>query len=173
MISTVFHRLDHILDLMDRLFLIMANGCLAVTVIANAVNILWRGIFDEAIILVWPWSMTLFVWAAFLGFFVLYRRKKDVVVLVLLQALSPRHQRILVAIAHLCFFAVMALMVAIAPTRIANQAGIIELVDLPRYVLSIPLFLSCFFIALDSMVQVYRIVDGGKNPELARDAGGL
>ena len=83
MISSAFHRLDHLLDLMDRLFLIMANGCLAATVIANAVNILWRGILDEAIVLVWPWSMMLFVWAAFLGFFVLYRRKKDVVVLVL------------------------------------------------------------------------------------------
>jgi TRAP-type C4-dicarboxylate transport system permease small subunit len=158
---------------MDRLFLIMANGCLAVTVIANAVNILWRGILDEGIVLVWPWSMTLFVWAAFLGFFVLYRRKNDVVVLILLQVLSARHQRTLVAITHLCIFAIMALMVAIAPTRIANQAGIIELVDLPRYVLSIPFFLSCFFIALDSIVQVYRVVDGGKNPEHARDAEGL
>ena len=93
---------------MDRLFLIMANGCLAVTVVANAVNILWRGILDEAIVLVWPWSMTLFVWGAFLGFFVLYRRKKDVVVLVLLQMLSERHRRALGVVVHLCVFAIMA-----------------------------------------------------------------
>jgi TRAP-type C4-dicarboxylate transport system permease small subunit len=164
MINTAFHRLDHILDLVDRLFLILANGCLTVMVVANAINILWRGILDVAIVLVWPWSMTLFVWAAFLGFFVLYRRSKDVAVLVLLRWLSLRHQRVLAVIVHLFVFSIMALMVAVAPTRIANQAGIIELVDLPRYVLSIPFFFSCFFIALNSLVQAYHVARGEAEP---------
>ena len=160
MIKIAFDKLDYWLDIIVRAFLIMANGCLAIMVVANAINILCRALLDEAIVLVWPWSMTLFVWSVFLGFFVLYRQKKDVVVLVLLRWLSDRKQRALAIIVHLCIFSIMALMVIIAPTRIANQTGIIELVDLPRYVLSIPFFLSCFLIALDSIVQVYRIYCG-------------
>jgi TRAP-type C4-dicarboxylate transport system permease small subunit len=164
-INTSFHKLDDFLDLIDRLFLYMANIFLAVMVIANAINILSRGFLDKAIVQVWPWSMTLFVWATFLGFFVLYHRRKDVVVLILLRWLSDRYQRTLDIIVHLFIFSLMVLMVIIAPTRIANQAGIIELVGLPRYALSIPFFLSCFFIALDSIARIYHMVCGEELPE--------
>jgi TRAP-type C4-dicarboxylate transport system permease small subunit len=156
-IKSVTDALDRFLRICDLVFLFLANSCLAVMVVGNAVNIFWRGVFDEAITLVWPWSMTLFVWGTFLGFFVLYYRRKDVAILVLTRALPAKYHRLLGVLVYLVIALLMGIIVATAPNRLMTQAGVIELVGMPRYVLSIPFFVSCLLIGLNSLVMVSRI----------------
>lgn len=48
----------------------------------------------------------------------------------------------------------MLLILAVMPHFIGLQAGLIEIVAIPRFWLSVPLVLALVFVALDAIVQV-------------------
>lgn len=70
---------NRLLGVCERLFHVLANACLAVMLGLNIVNIALRAITDKGITWVFPWTVVLFVWMTFFGFFVLYRDRKSVV----------------------------------------------------------------------------------------------
>ena len=82
--------LERALGQCERLFLALANLCLAIMLFANMANIASRALFDKGIIYVFPWSIVLFVWMTFLGFFVVYRRGKDITVDFLIDRIGTR-----------------------------------------------------------------------------------
>jgi TRAP-type C4-dicarboxylate transport system permease small subunit len=159
--------LDRFLTLCDRLFLCLANLCLAVMLSGNAVNIAYRAIRDTSFAIVWPWTMVLFVWSIFFGFFLLYRRRRDVVVDYCVKALPAHQRRYINIFVSLTIATVVAVMLAAAPYRLASQAGIIEIVGLPRFVLSVPFFASCLLILLNSVVEIAHAAAGKMDAEPA------
>ena len=164
--------LDRFLAFADRAFLVLANGCLAVMLVANMINMTVRAVFDTSFVQIWPWTMLLFVWSIYLGFFVLYRRGKDVTVNFLVSRLAPAAHHRIQLLVNLLIVAFMAVMVVGTWRYLPVQAGVIELIGLPRWVQSVPLLASSALILLNALVQVVDLAASGSVPP-PRAAGTL
>lgn len=160
-------RIDQALGLAERLFLFLANLCLALMFVLNVANIAWRGLADVSLTFVWPWTLLLFVWMTFFGFYVIYRRSKDIMVDYFVELLGPRALRATRLLSDALCAALMLLMLIEAPTTLGNQVGDMELIPLQRYWMSVPLFLA------SALLLVHFVVDGAKalrgEPEPRKD----
>ncbi|MEZ5836289.1 MAG: hypothetical protein R3D03_11230 [Geminicoccaceae bacterium] len=67
---------DTLLEQLSDLFAIIANLCLLAMLVALTTIVLRP--FNISFYWLWPWSMQVFVWMSFFGFFVICRRHKDV-----------------------------------------------------------------------------------------------
>ena len=164
--------LDRFLGCSERAFLLLANGCLALMLVANMINMAIRAVFDTSFVQVWPWTMLLFVWSIYLGFYVLYRRGKDVTVNFLVSRLASAARRRIQLLVNLLIVVFMAVMVVGTWRYLPLQAGVLELVRLPRWVQSVPLLASSALILLNALVQVADLVASGNAPP-PRAAGAL
>lgn len=77
---------------------------------------------------------------------------------------GPAWQRIVQIFVGGVGIATMGVLLWVAPYRLASQAGIIEIVGLPRYALSVPFFASCLLICLNCLVEVVTVVTSGALP---------
>ena len=148
----------------DRLFLACANGLLLAMLAINLVNIVSRLIRDAGIIWVFPWTSVLFVWVIFLAFFVIFRRGQDIVIDVLTRKLPARLAGAGAVLVAVSVIALMALVLAQAPTLIPRQVGRIDMVGIQRYWLSAPLWISCMLIMvqyiLNLRLALIGLIDG-------------
>lgn len=150
---------------LDRLAALYENTCillLALMLSINAVNIVSRGLFDNSLNWVWPWTMVAFLTWVMLAFFPLYYRRKDVSIYILLQYLSVRAQRSLGMLVSLAIIAASGLLIFTFPERLASLRGQIEIVDLPRKVLIWPLLFSAVPILAGAVIDLLRIARGGE-----------
>ena len=168
--SALIARIERALALCERLFLAIANLCLAIMLVANMANIASRALFDKGIIYVFPWSIVLFVWMTFFGFFVVYRRGKDITVDFLIDRLGDRARLASRLLVDVLVISLMLVMLAQAPHIIRSQVGTIEMVGLERYSLSVPLFVTAALIALDFALDMIKAVLG--YPERAHEPVG-
>ena len=164
--------LDRFLAFADRAFLVLANGCLAVMLVGNMINMAVRAVFDTSFVQVWPTTMLLFVWSIYLGFFVLYRRGKDVTVTFLVSRLSPAASPRIQLLVNLLIVAFMAVMVVATWRYLPLQAGVQELIGVPRWVQSVPLLASSALILLNAVVEAADLMVYGNAPP-PRTAGAL
>jgi TRAP-type C4-dicarboxylate transport system permease small subunit len=164
-VSALIARIERALASCERLFLAIANLCLAVMLVANMANIASRALFDKGIIYVFPWSIVLFVWMTFFGFFVVYRRGKDITVDFLIDRLGDRARLASRLLVDVLVIGLMLVMLAQAPHIIRSQVGTIEMVGLERYSMSVPLFVTAALIALDFALDMIKAVLG--HPERA------
>jgi TRAP-type C4-dicarboxylate transport system permease small subunit len=169
-VSALIARIERALASCERLFLAIANLCLAVMLVANMANIASRALFDKGIIYVFPWSIVLFVWMTFFGFFVVYRRGKDITVDFLIDRLGDRARLASRLLVDVLVISLMLVMLAQAPHIIRSQVGTIEMVGLERYSLSVPLFVTAALIALDFALDMIKAVLG--YPERAHEPVG-
>lgn len=168
--SALIDRLDRALVLCERLFLALANLCLAIMLFANMANIAVRAVLDKGIVYVFPWSVVLFVWMTFLGFFVVYRRGKDITVDFLIDRLGERGRLVARLFVDLLVIVLMLVMLVQAPHIVRSQVGTIEMVGLERYSMSIPLFVTAALIALDFLLDAVKALIG--RPERAHEPVG-
>lgn len=168
--SALIARVDRALGLCERLFLALANACLAVMLFANMANIASRALFDKGIVWVFPWSVVLFVWMTFLGFFVVYRRGKDITVDFLIDRLGSGARVTSRLLVDALVIGLMLVMLYQAPHIIRGQVGVIEMVGLQRYTMSIPLFVTAALIAVDFLLDMIKAMMG--RPERAHEPVG-
>ena len=161
---TLIRALDRFLGFCERAFLLLANGCLALMLVANMLNMAVRAAFDTSFVQIWPWTMLLFVWSIYLGFYVLYRRSKDVSVNFLVSRLAPAARHRVQLLVQFLIIAFMAVMVAGTWQYLPLQAGVLELVGLPRWVQTVPLLASCLLILLNALVQAADLMVRGNTP---------
>ena len=152
MINTI----DRLLGVCERLFLVLANACLVVLLTINVANIAQRAVIDVSIRWVFPWSVVLFVWMTFIGFFVIYRRKKDITVDFVIDRTGPQVQKAARLMVDMIVILLMAIMLWHAPRILSMQVGVIEMVGLERYSMSVPLFVSCLLILLNFVVDIAK-----------------
>jgi TRAP-type C4-dicarboxylate transport system permease small subunit len=169
-VSALIARIERALASCERLFLAIANLCLAVMLVANMANIASRALFDKGIIYVFPWSIVLFVWMTFFGFFVVYRRGKDITVDFLIDRLGDRARLASRLLVDVLVIGLMLVMLAQAPHIIRSQVGTIEMVGLERYSMSVPLFVTAALIALDFALDMIKAMLG--YPERAHEPVG-
>jgi TRAP-type C4-dicarboxylate transport system permease small subunit len=144
----------------ERLFLVLANVALAAMLAINILNIFWRGLTEQNLNFVWPWTTLLFVWMTFFGFFVIYRRAKDITVDYFIDLMGPKA---IVATRYLSDIIIVGLMLLLlfeAPRTLASQVGDMELIPLQRYWMSVPLFLSAALIGLHFLMDLIKALQG-------------
>ena len=130
----------------EKVFLAIANVLLLAMLAINFVNIASRLLFDVGIIWVFPLTNVMFVWVIFFAFFVIYRRGQDVAIDVITRRLPARVQALVQIFVSLVVIGLMAIVLAQAPTLIPRQVGMIDLIGIQRYWLSVPFFFSCTLI---------------------------
>lgn len=159
-------RIDQALGLVERLFLVLANSCLAAMFALNVVDVALRG-FIGSLTWVWPWTLLLFVWMTFFGFFVIYRRSKDIAVDYFVELMGPKALFATRLLSDALCAALMLLMLIEAPTTLANQVGEMELIPLQRYWMSVPLFVASALLLAHFVVDAAKAVQG--EPEARKD----
>ncbi|MBM3480213.1 MAG: TRAP transporter small permease [Alphaproteobacteria bacterium] len=169
--NATIDRVEGWLAALETLFLRAANACLAAMLVANMANILVRGVSDRGILLVFPWTTVLFVWCTFIGMYVVYRRGTDITVDFVHDRLGGGGKVALRVFADLVVLGVLATILLVAPEVLAAQEGEIELTGLPRWALSLPLFVSSFLVALDVALDLARAAIG--LPSRARGHGAV
>ena len=168
----VIERLDGALDTLARWFLVAANVCLVLMLAGTAVTIVLRP-FDTSYYWIWPWTMQLFVWMSFVGFFVVYRLGKDIAVDFVVLRLGPRALGLSRLFVDVVILLVTGAMLWQMPTIFESQVGVIDGVVTPwgemeRYTLSIPLAVSCVLIFVNTTVDLAKAWLGGPAPHPTR-----
>ena len=146
--------LEALLATAERVFLVVANGLLIGMLAINLVNILSRLVFDVGIIWVFPWTTVMFVWMVFFGFFVVYRRGKDITVDFVVKRLSPGLQRVVQRLVDVIILGLLATILLQAPELLPRQVGELDLVGIQRYWLAVPFYVSCALIALQFLLDL-------------------
>ena len=113
--------------------------------------------------------MQCFVWMSFFGFFVVYRRRKDIAVDFVMNKLGTGAVVASRYLVNLLILIVTGVMLLQMPTIIGSQVGVIDGVitpwgELERYTLSVPLAISCALIFLDTLVDTVLGLFGMPEP---------
>lgn len=160
-------RIEQALGLAERLFHVLANSCLGIMLAINIANIAWRETTGISLKFVWPWTLLLFVWMTFFGFFVIYRRAKDITVDYFVDLVGPKALYATRLLSDAICSAIMLLMLIEAPRTLANQVGDMELIPLQRYWMSVPLFLASVLLLAHFVMDAVKAVGG--EPEARKD----
>ena len=160
--------LDGALDWLGRVFLVIANVCLALMLIGTAVTIVLRP-FDVSYYWIWPWTMQFFVWMSFVGFYVVYRYGKDIAVDFVVMRMGEGAMAVSRFLVDAVVLAVMGVILYQMPTILQSQVGVIDGVvtpwgELERYTLSIPLGVSCALIFLNTALDLGKACLGIPEP---------
>ena len=155
---------DRFLDLCEWLFRNAANAALLIILIAFTINLASRSFLGQGVAWAFPLSMVLFVWMVFLGFYAVYRKHKDVVVSVVVDALPDKGQQAVRIIADILMIALLLLILFEGPALIRRQVGMVEMVGIQRYWLSVPFFVSCGLIALHLANDMVHALRGHARP---------
>ena len=162
-------RVDRYFDALARLFLVAANLCLFLMLLGTAATILLRPI-GISFYWLWPWTMVVFVWMSYIGFFVVYRHGKDIAVDFVMRRLGP------VAMQASRWFVIAVVLIVIGvilkemPLILESQVGVIDGVvtpwgwELQRYTLSVPLAASCLLIFLNALLDAAKAWLGWPEP---------
>ena len=168
--------LDRMLDACDGLFLVIANVCLAVMLLGVTVTIVLRPI-NMSFVWIWPWTMQVFVWMTFFGFFVVYRRSKDIAVDFVVMRLGAAAIYVSRLFVSCTTIAVLGIILWQAPVILDTQVGVIDGVmtpwgvELERYTLSVPLFVSCALIIVNAVTDILKTLAGMPEPKRSHHEG--
>jgi len=155
---------ERVLQVCERVFIVLANLLLAAMLVANMANITARAVFDVAIKWTFPWSMAMFTYVVFLGFFIFVRRGKDVTIDFIFNRLSDPGRRVLAVFLNVVSLIVLGVILSRVPAIVHFQVGVVEMVGVQRYMLSAPLFVSCLLIFVQVLVATIDILRGRVPP---------
>ncbi|MEM9222959.1 MAG: TRAP transporter small permease [Pseudomonadota bacterium] len=157
------------LGALAKVFLWLANICLFLMLLATAATIVLRPL-GASFYWLWPWSMQVFVWMSFLGFFAVYRMRKDIAVDFVMRRLGPGAMTVSRYFVAAVVIGVMVVILREGPLVLGQQVGVIDGVitpwgtELERYTLSIPLFASCLLILVNAVLDIVKALLGWPEP---------
>ncbi|MEZ5825561.1 MAG: TRAP transporter small permease subunit [Geminicoccaceae bacterium] len=162
-------RLDDLMERLSDLFAVIANLCLFLMLAMTAATIVLRP-FDISFYWLWPWSMQVFVWMSFFGFYVIYRRRKDIAVDFLMRRFGPWAMKASRWLVALVVVTVVGIILLEMPKVLRSQVGVIDGVitpwgdELERYTLSVPLAISCLLILVNAILDMLKAWLGWPEP---------
>lgn len=146
--------LHNLLNFICRWFLRIAVTMLVTMLVINIVNIALRNLLGSGYTWVFAYTQVLFVWANFFILFVIYHNKRDIVVYYFVNKMPESVQNALHYLVYVVVLGVTGTIISQLPTILETQVGeISELVEYDRYWLSVPLFVSCILIFIDTCNQ--------------------
>jgi len=149
--------LKRFLDLMEKICLLISVLAVGVMITINAIQIFFRYVLNMAFVWVFPVTMLLFIWMTFLGAFVVYRRKKDIIVRFLVNMIPSGGQNILLLITNILIMLLLIWILSEATTIFQRQASIMQIIPLPRYTKAVPLFIGVAGIFLEYLVETVEL----------------
>ena len=160
---------DRLLSVCERVFHALAILCLAILLVLNMANVASRAIFGGGIVTAYSWSVALFVWMTFFGFFVLYRQRRDITIDFLVARIGPSAQSVVRHLVNIIIIGLMVVILQHAPETLAAQVGGLAMAEigdfeLPRYTLSVPLFVSCALILIEFVIDSIKAFVGKVEP---------
>lgn len=168
-LERVVVRVDRLFEGLATLFLWAANLCLFLMLIGTAATILLRPL-DISFYWLWPWTMQVFVWMSFIGFFVVYRKGKDIAVDFVMRRLGSAAMRTSRWFVIATVLLVIGIILKEMPVILESQVGVIDGVitpwgaELERYTLSVPLAASCLLIFLHALLDAAKAWLGWPEP---------
>ena len=153
------YRLDRLLNLLEKFCLVFSTSAIGVMIALNIIQVFFRYVLNAAFVWVFPATMLLFIWSTFLGAFVVYRRKKDIVVRFIANLFPASAQEKLTLITNILIIFFLLLILFQAPTLIRRQASIMQVIPLPRYIQAIPLFIGLTGILLEYFCQTAALLE--------------
>ncbi len=158
-------RIDNVMLFFQRMFLALANICLIIMLVINMTQITTRAVLDMGISWVFPWTVFLFCWSIFFGFFVLYRIGGDITVDFFVDRFGSVGRTVARHFVNLSTVVLMVVMLWHGPQTIMQQFGDeIEIVELDRWVQTLPLFLSCVLVLVNAMLDTAKAFRGDPEP---------
>jgi TRAP-type C4-dicarboxylate transport system permease small subunit len=157
--------IEKILFAFEKFCRITAVLCLGAMFLINVLNIASRAFFNYSFVWVFPLTLFLFIWMTFFGAFVIYRRKKEITV-DFIYGLLPEMGRVWVTI--ICNILMMALLVLLlwtAPRLIRSQSSPIQVLQIPRYLQVIPLYLFSVATFLNFLKDTVILIRKRKAPQ--------
>jgi len=148
---------DAFLSVCDRVAVVAANSVLVAMVAANLVTMLVREVAGKGIVHVFPLTMVGFAWLVFIGFYIVYRRRADVVMAVLTSRFRGVAAKLAATVAALAGLFLLAVILSEAPRVMALSSGFVEIVELPKRWVIAPLFVACGLLFVDGVLTVIRI----------------
>ena len=149
--------LARILGWIEHIFLMVASSCLITMLAGKAANIALRNVTGGGLSFVFPWTTVLFIWMNFLAFFIIYRRGRDISVKFFVERLGSRGQVFTWLLYQIVAIFVVGVILLEGPGILALQVGhVSEFVEIERYWLSIPFFLSCAPVLIDIITGIIR-----------------
>lgn len=159
--SPLLTGIETMLSVAERVLMSFACTCLAIQVVINAVNLVFRNVVGHSLGWVWPWTGTLMMWSVFSAFFVLYRRKLDIAVEIVLARTPSRWRPIADVMINIVGIITVSVIVIEAPVILNRQVGHIQFVGLERYALTVPLIVSSVLIAIHLLTDSIHTLRGG------------
>lgn len=156
--------IDRFLDLSASGCKLLAAACLAVMVALNLYNVMLRALFDAAHGAVFAWTMLLFAWMLLFGFYAYTRQERDVIVDALMRRLPLPARRAGGMAACLIAMGFLGTILRAGPDLIAMQLGPMDMVGLPIWTRSAPLFVSTAFGCAHFASQFVKIARGQRDP---------
>ena len=156
---------ERVLKVCERVFIVLANLLLAAMLVANMANITARAVFDVSIKWTFPWSMAMFTYVVFLGFFIFVRRGKDVTIDFIFNRFPGQGRRVLAVLLNIVALVVLGVILSRVPAIVHVQVGVVEMVGIQRYMLSAPLFVSCLLIFIQVLTATVDILRGSVPPQ--------
>ena len=150
--------LNKLLNLLEKICLVFSTSAIGVMILLNIIQVFFRYVLNAAFVWVFPATMLLFIWSTFLGAFVVYRRKKDIVVRFIANLFPASAQEKLTLITNMLIIFFLLLILFQAPALIRRQASIMQVIPLPRYIQAIPLFIGLTGILLEYFSQTVALL---------------
>jgi TRAP-type C4-dicarboxylate transport system permease small subunit len=155
---------DHWLASAARAMRVVATAILVLMLFLNLINMVLRLLHQSEINQIVPWTELLFVWMSFLGFAAVHHQKRDIVVDYIVRRLALAGQLAARILTDALVIVLFALALSQVPKIIDLQSGIINMVGLPRYFLSLPFFIAAALILIDALVDLAMALHGRERP---------
>ncbi|EFL88176.1 TRAP transporter small permease [Ahrensia sp. R2A130] len=158
-------RLDKILRGVGHLFAGLCSACLLVMLFFTAATIVLRP-FNLGAYWIFPWTMVLFVWLSFFGFFAAMIFARDVRIDFVARLFGERGMAATRVLGHVTVLGVVGILIWTMPQVLSVQTGKVDgallpgSLELPRWSLTVPLALSSALIGLAMLVDVAKMVLG-------------
>lgn len=158
---------DRAMDQIATALLTGAELMLAAMLAINLLNIASRNLGLGSLLWVAPWTGVLMVWCVFLAFFAIYRRGMDITLGFFVSQFGAGPNRVFQIVGALCGLLVCAVIVIELPQILARQRGVLELVGLQRYWLSLPMVLSAGLLSIHFAVEAVALALGWRAVSVA------
>jgi TRAP-type C4-dicarboxylate transport system permease small subunit len=159
--------IEKILSAFEKLCKIAAVMCLGAMFLINVLNIGSRAILNYSFVWVFPLTLFLFIWMTFFGAFVIYRQKKEITVDFIYSLLPDLGRVWITVICNVLMMALLVLLLSTAPRLIRSQASPMQVLQIPRYLQAIPLFLFCIGTFFNFLKDTTILIKNKKAPPVA------
>lgn len=156
---------DRFIQYAGRGFSLICSLCLVGMFILTAATIILRP-FGISFYWIFPWTMVLFVWLSFFGFFAAMVFSRDIRIEFVALRFGAKGMLVTRILGQAVMLFVLFWLLSELPNIVFNSRGDIDGVvlpgggELPRRFLSIPLLLSCIGITLALILDIAKMIYG-------------